>query len=53
MDVFGKRKMSGTFILKYSCDTLRHATDFLKAVAQKAIKLNFLAILIFDKKAFR
>ena len=32
---------------------MRHVTDFLKAVAQKAIKLNFLAILIFDKKAFR
>ena len=32
---------------------MRHVTDFLKAFAQKAIKLNFLAILIFDKKAFR
>ena len=32
---------------------MRHITNFLKAVAQKAIKLNFLAILTFDKKAFR
>ena len=45
--------MSRTFILKYSFDLLHHVTDFLEAVAQKAIKLNFLAILIFDKKAFR
>ena len=50
---FAERKMSKTFILKYSFDLLHHVTDFLEAVAQKAIKLNFLAILIFDKKAFR
>ena len=39
--------------MKYSFDLLHHVTDFLEAVAQKAIKLNFLAILTFDKKAFR